>query len=382
MLGIPVVHVLGVDALLLRLEGGQYVRTVEPHGVVVKGIVLAKLSKQSGGSGPIGTKLQRGREIRTGLHKMIYKSIIIGSLNAQILGVGQGYLDPGGVNALILVPVFAFPDNAIGIDNDILVLAFLFALLNRLCQQSRSIAEPLRCIDDPAVHQVAVRAIHSGVADVTGSCHIVVSGHGILLVAVRIIPILAGTEVESPLLAVGLFGSPLADKLKLAIVVKLLDGGNDKGNSLVLRFPGLGSAGNDVAIRIVLNKGVYGVSADYQLVGGAADQVVHGGHFAGIQGAINLLVSELTTVGADVGLGLNRLGSGSVSRLIAISGLLRIGRLIRVYRSVALATSEACYYHCDSKQHSKHFLHCFLSFCFFNPRRSAGNLVINLRNYR
>ena len=162
-------------------------------------------------------------------------------------------------------------------------------------------------IDDPTLHQVAVGAVHSGIADVTGSGHIVVSGYGVLLVAVRIVPILAGAQMEGP------------------------------GKAVFAYFPGFGAAGQYVAVGVVLNKGIDGVSADYQFVSGATYQIVHGGHFAGVQRTVHLLVSELTAIGADVGF---RFGlDGSLGGPSAFGRLLGFGSagLIGVGRGIALA---------------------------------------------
>ena len=334
MLGIPVVHVLGVDALFLGLELGKDVSAVEPHGVVVKAVVFAKLSKEGGGGGPIGTELQSGQEVRAGLYHVINQGQVVNGFYTQIFGSDSGDFGPGVVLFGFLVPVRTFVDNAVGVNHEVLLFADFSALLYGVGQQSGGVVEQFGSVYDPAVHQVAVGAVHSGIADVTGSGHVVVSGYGILLVAVRIVPILAGAQMEGP------------------------------GKAVFAYFPGFGAAGQYVAEGVVLNKGIDGVGADYELVGGAAYQIVHGGHFAGIQRTVHLLVSELTAVGADVGF---RFGlHGSLGGLSAFGRLLGFGSagLIGVGRGSALAAGEARYYHHDSKQHSKRFLHCVLSFYF------------------
>ena len=334
MLGIPVVHVLGVDALFLGLELGKDVSAVEPHGVVVKAVVFAKLSKEGGGGGPIGTELQSGQEVRAGLYHVVNKGQVVNGFYAQIFGSDSGDFGPGVVLFGFLVPVRTFVDNAVGVNHEVLLFADFGALLYGAGKLSGGVVEQFLGIDNPAVHQVAVGAVHSGIADVTGSGHVVVSGYGVLLVAVRIVPILAGAQMEGP------------------------------GQAVFAYFPGFGTAGQYVAEGVVLNKGIDGVGADYQFIGGAAYQIVHGGHFAGIQRTVHLLVSELTAVGADVGFrfGLN----GSLGGLSAFGRLLGFGSagLIGVGRGSALAAGEARYYHHDSKQHSKRFLHCVLSFYF------------------
>ena len=71
-----------------------------------------------------------------------------------------------------------------------------------------------------------------------------------------------------------------------------------------------------------------------------------------------------TAVGANVGF---RFGlHGSLGGLSAFGRLLGFGfaGLIGIGRGSALAAGEARYYHHDSKQHSKRFLHCVLSFYF------------------
>ena len=265
---------------------------------------------------------------------MINQGQVVNGFYAQIFGSDSGDLSPGVVLFGFLVPVRTFVDNAVGVNHEVLLFADFSALLYGVGQLSGGVVEQFGSVHDPAVHQVAVGAVHGGIADVTGSGHVVVSGYGVLLVAVRIVPILAGAQMEGP------------------------------GKAVFAYFPGFGAAGQYVAVGVVLNKGIDGVGADYELVGGAAYQIVHGGHFAGIQRTVHLLVSELTAVGADVGF---RFGlHGSLGGLSAFGRLLGFGSagLIGVGRGSALAAGEARYYHHDSKQHSKRFLHCVLSFYF------------------
>ena len=265
---------------------------------------------------------------------MVNKGQVVNGFYAQIFGSDSGDFGPGVVLFGFLVPVRTFVDNAVGVNHEVLLFADFGALLYGAGKLSGGVVEQFLGIDDPTLHQVAVGAVHSGIADVTGSGHVVVSGYGVLLVAVRIVPILAGAQMEGP------------------------------GKAVFAYFPGFGAAGQYVAEGVVLNKGIDGVSADYELVGGAAYQIVHGGHFAGVQRTVHLLVSELTAIGADVGFrfGLN----GSLGGLSAFGRLLGFGfaGLISIGRGSALAAGEARYYHHDSKQHSKRFLHCVLSFYF------------------
>ena len=334
MLGIPVVHVLGVDALFLGLELGKDVSAVEPHGVVIKAVGIAKLCKQRSGSRPIGTELQSGQEVRTGLYHVVNQGQVVNGFYAQIFGSDSGDFGPGVVLFGFLVPIGAFIEDAVGVNYYILIFTGLGALLYGFSQLSGGVVDQFLGVDNPAVHQIAVVAVHGGIADITGSGHVVVSGYGVLLVAVRIVPILAGAQMEGP------------------------------GKAIFAYFPGFGAAGQYVAEGVVFNEGIDGVGADYELVGGAAYQIVHGGHFAGVQRTVHLLVSELTAIGAYVGFrfGLN----GSLGGLSAFGRLLGFGSagLIGVGRGIALAAGEARYYHHDSKQHSKRFLHCVLSFYF------------------
>ena len=325
VLGIPVVLVLGVDALLVGSELGKDVRAVEPHGVVVKSEIRAKLFEQSGRSGPIGTELENGQEVRARLHQVIHEGVIVKSLNADHVRGDNGDFHPLGVLAFVIAPALAFVDDAVLIDDSILIGALLSALRDRSSGIS-GVVDGLCRVHEPAFHEVGVVALVVRIADVTGSRNVVMRSDGILLVAVRIVPVLTLAEVERP------------------------------GEAVRANFPALGSARDDVAVRIVLHEGVDGVRTDDEVIGAAAGKVVHRADFAGVQGAEHLLVREFTTIRAG---GHRLLGGGG--SLVRCRGFHRSGRFGRRIVSGLIAACKDANDHNDRHQQGKKFLHVVFS---------------------
>lgn len=153
-------------------------------------------------------------------------------------------------------------------------------------------------------------------------------GDGVLLVAVRIVPILALAEVERP------------------------------GEAVFADFPALSGAGNDVAERIVLHERVDGVRADNEFVRRAALKVVHRCDFAGIQRAVHLLIRKFTTIGAGGRRHLS--GGGSFFGGRGLFCLCCIGRFRRSIRGLATAGEHTRDHH-DRQQQGKKFLHVVFS---------------------
>ena len=276
MFGIPVVLVLDVDSLLLGFRDLQDVGAVEPHGVVVQTVFGTELLEQFRGSGPVGTELQNGGEVGTREAEMILQRQVVHRYDAQFFGRDCGNFHIAFVGDLI--------DDA-GVVHDVFVI-FAFGAYGDRDQLGGGVFQQLSGVYEPAVHQVAVAAIVGGVADIAGCGYVVVRGDGGHFVAVLVIPVLIRSQVERP------------------------------GEAVFAFFPAFGCAGNDVAERVVLYEGVDGVRADFQFVSGTADQIVHRGHFAGIQRAVDLFRS----VGASVGTGAGFFAAfvcGSGSRFVA-----------------------------------------------------------------
>ena len=278
VLGIPVVLVLNVDSLLLGLSGLQDVCAVEPHGFVIQSVIGAKLLEEFGRCGPIGTELQNGGEVRTGLFQMIFQSEVVYRYDAQI------FRSDGG-NFFIAVVGDRIDDA--GVVHDVFVI-FAFRAYRYGDQFCSRVFQQFGGVYEPAVHQIAVAAVIGGVADIAGCGYVVVCGDGSHLVAVLIVPVLIRSQMEGP------------------------------GEAVFALFPAFRRAGNDVAVGVIFHEGVDGVGADFQLVGRAAHQVVHGGHFAGIQRAVDLFRCIGAAVRTGTGFRCFSFAAGFRSRLSGI----------------------------------------------------------------
>ena len=247
---------------MLRLEGAEYVSSVEPHLGVVQTVILAVLGELLRGGGPVGTELQNGKEVGTGYAEMVFEGIVVYGDNAQFAELDGGDFFPLVVGAA--VPAVADVVYAVLVYDYVVVFGF-GALFNR-DNLGGCVFQKLRGVHDPAVQEVAVAAVHIGIADILRGGNVVVSGYFSHLIAVRVLPVLTGSELERPGEAVGAL------------------------------LPALRGAGDDVSIGVVFHEGVYGIRAHYELVGGAAREIVHGGDFGSIQGAVDLLIRKLASV--------------------------------------------------------------------------------------
>ena len=248
---IPVGGVLGQNALLLRLVGGQDKRAAVQQGAVVGAELAAAFSQERTVHGHIGAEGNHGQEVGAGGFQRELQGVVVQSLDADVVNGSLGDFLQDFLLAVLVgdelhgVAIFIGAVGGIG--------------------QSHLVCGPVIVsvgARDNAAHGIEGVGVVVGVTGVMGGRNPVIGGDGGNNLAVLIDPVHTLTDVEGP------------------------DG------SVLILLPAGSQSRLYIAVGVVFHQAIHHVGGDVQLVGLAGDQIVQRSDFGSVQRSVNRVLGH------------------------------------------------------------------------------------------
>ena len=257
---IPVGGVLGQNALLLRLVGGQDERAAVQQGAVVGAELAAAFSQEGTVHGHIGAEGNHGQEVGAGGFQRELQGVVVHSLDADVVNGSLGDFLQDFLLAVLVgdelhgVAIFIGAVGGIG--------------------QSHLVGGPVVVgvgTRDDAAHGIEGVGVVVGITGVVGGRNPVIGGDGGNNIAVLIDPVHTLTDVEGP------------------------DG------SVLILLPAGSQSRLYIAVGVVFHQAIHHVGGDVQLVGLAGDQIVQRSDFGGVQRSVNRILGHGSRSGGGAG---------------------------------------------------------------------------------
>ena len=246
LLRLPVLGVLGHHPLLLGLEIGEDVGAAVEQIVVAGAEFVPLLGKEALIGGHIGAEGHHGHKVGGGAGEGVLQGVVVNGLYPDVLQTGLGHRLQKGLVAVL-------------VHGELGGVALLVGAVHGSLQ-SQQVGGIIIVLLGPG-HNAPVGAevvgTVAGIADVAGGGHPVIGGDIGHFVAVLVHPLDTLPDMEGP----------------------------DAG--VLVGFPGGGQSRLHIAVGVILHQTVHHIVGDGGLVGVTGDQIVQGGHFAGVEGTVD-----------------------------------------------------------------------------------------------